>query len=441
MEEYTTSLAKLGFAGFRIDNCHSTPIHVGEYFLDAARRINPNLYVCAELFTGSAEMDVHFVSKLGINSLIREMENGHDPKEESRLLYRFGVNKPVGSMDTACLSVPGKVTLPNSKSSSPCTVIPLQGSSPHALFMDVTHDNETPTLKRTTEDAITMGALVAFSWSAIGSTKGFDDLYPNLLNVVTETRKYEKDTQNKGINEVKRVFNHLHEEMVRDGYSEGHVHQENDYIMLHRVHPQTHKGYLCLAHTAFNDRGKARGQIAPFKLNRTKAKFILGKTLEVTSRCIPKDKSTLLGLPSKLVDVSAPPMKEGEDHDGFFTEITVPENFPPGSIMLFSTYMDGLGSELDTLCTSGATEAMAELNLVDLNVMLHRADGEEKDVTDGADGTYTIPEFGQLVYCGLEGWMAPLRSVMNHNDLGHPACAHLRAGTWALDYVHDRLQR
>jgi glycogen debranching enzyme len=74
------------FDGFRIDNCHSTPLHVGVALLDAARVVNPDLYVGAELFTGNEEMDVVFVKRLGINSLIRESGNGWDPKELSRLI-------------------------------------------------------------------------------------------------------------------------------------------------------------------------------------------------------------------------------------------------------------------------------------------------------------------------------------------------------------------
>lgn len=92
---YVTSLAST-FDGFRIDNCHSTPLHVGVALLDAARVVNPDLYVCAELFTGSEEMDLMFVRRLGVNSLIREAGNAWDPKEFSRILYRHGVGKPIG---------------------------------------------------------------------------------------------------------------------------------------------------------------------------------------------------------------------------------------------------------------------------------------------------------------------------------------------------------
>ncbi|GME77301.1 unnamed protein product [Ambrosiozyma monospora] len=42
MIEYAKLCASI-FHGFRIDNCHSTPIHVGEALLDAAREVNPNL--------------------------------------------------------------------------------------------------------------------------------------------------------------------------------------------------------------------------------------------------------------------------------------------------------------------------------------------------------------------------------------------------------------
>jgi glycogen debranching enzyme len=145
-------------------------------------------------------------------------------------------------------------------------------------------------------------------------------------------------------------------------------------------------------------------------------------------------------MPAELEEIPQPTIRKGEDDNGHYAEIIVPESFEPGSIMVFATEMPEMSKDLDSQIQSGADEAFGELDLVDLNVILDRADGEERDAT-GGDGTYTIPNYGSLVYCGLEGWMHPLRQVMESNDLGHALCAHLREGTWAFDYVLNRLEK
>lgn len=181
--------------------------------------------------------------------------------------------------------------------------------------------------------------------------------------------------------------------------------------------------------------------VAPIKLRRTKVKFIAGATLDITSYDIPNDPNLLKGLPSKLTEMPAVVVPQGLDQESPYSEIIVPEYFPPGSIMVFETQLQDYDNTLDTFCASGAQEVFGALDLVELNVVLHRADGEERDATGGEYGAYDVPGLDKNVYCGLEGWMHPLRHVIRNNDLGHPLCGHLRDGSWAFDYVQSRLSK
>lgn len=179
--------------------------------------------------------------------------------------------------------------------------------------------------------------------------------------------------------------------------------------------------------------------VTPIKLLRAKAKFILGASIDIISEQLPYDAKTLKGLPAKLVEMTPVVPTEGTGNDGPFSEINVPDYFPPGSIMVFETHVPDHDASLDSFCKSGAQAAFSDLDLVDLNIVLHRADQEERGLTEGKFGAYDVPGLGKMVYCGLEGFMHPLRHIMRNNDLGHPLCEHLRKGPWALDYTHARL--
>ncbi|KAI8079775.1 glycogen debranching enzyme [Halteromyces radiatus] len=433
---YTKQVASM-FHGIRIDNCHSTPMHVAEYLLDAARKIRPHLYVLAELFTGSEEKDNVFVSRLGIHALIREAMQAWDTHELSRLVHRHG-GKPVGSMDEdmtwKLVTYDGEL-----KDIQYVQRIPVShGSSPRALFMDCTHDNETPLQKRLAQDALPNAAVVAFSDCSIGSVKGYDELYPRLLDVVGEKRQYAEPDTGIGIVEIKHKLQLLHLQMSLQGYGEVHVHQENDYLLVHRQHPGSQDGYLLITRTAFSN--NASTGISPIILRKSQAEFVFGASLKVDDLNVKND-AFLTGLPSHVDPLPAPALVSKQDEKGEYIQVVLDDDkFTPGSIMILKTSIGNLYEETKRMVTQLDNDVIKGLNLVDINVALYRCEGEEMEYT-GGDGVYEFPGYGKLVYAGLQGFMTVLEPIIINNDLGHPVCDNLRQGKWALEYVVHRLDK
>jgi glycogen debranching enzyme len=450
MTEYTQLMAKY-FSGFRIDNCHSTPLVVAEYLLDKARETRPNLVVYAELFTGSEETDYLFVERLGLSALIREAMQAWSTAELSRLVHRHG-GDPIGSFDVDGAKLDTASTV--NGSGVPKEEIHHVKESPiNALFMDCTHDNEVPAQKRDARDTLPNAALVSMCASASGSVMGYDEIYPKLIDLVGEKRLYSSPYSNDseipktgsgGIGGVKAVLNQIHVEMGKNGFSEMHVHHENEYITVHRVHPETRKGYFLIAHTAFPGYSDSRGAFNPVTLTGTKASLIGAWQLKVDNSDGTREKtlsdSVIKGLPSEMIALE----NIGLEDKGDATVINVPDIFPPGSIALFSTSIPGAKQDttsLDSFVISGARQAFADVNLSDLNFILYRCDSEERDLSGGQDGVYDIPGHGKLVYAGLQGWWSVLSNVITHNDLGHPLCQHLREGKWPLVYIVERMEK
>ncbi|KAI9814789.1 MAG: hypothetical protein M1827_003055 [Pycnora praestabilis] len=455
MARYTRLMAKY-FTGFRIDNCHSTPLVVAEYLLDEARKVRPDVAIFAELFTGSEEMDFVFVERLGISALIREAMQAWSTAELSRLVHRHG-GIPIGSFEVDEVTGSDILEFPHQANGTASpkkeAIRRIKQSPVHALFMDCTHDNEVPAQKRDARDTLPNAALVSLCACATGSVMGYDEIYPKLVDLVHETRLYSSSSSDGevkiqsgegGIGGIKKLLNQLHTTMGTDGYDETHVHHEGQYITVHRVHPKSRKGIFLIAHTAYPGYGSGDGPLKPTRLVGTEARRLGSWQLEVDSSdeakaAATRGKTTLKGLPSRVVDFDGISLETNDVE----TVITLPDAFPPGSIALFETWIPGAehSEGLDVFVTSGAKEAFKDLNLVDLNFILYRCESEERDVSENKDGVYTIPGYGSLVYAGLQGWWSVLREVITNNNLGHPICAHLRNGQWALDYIVGRLQR
>jgi glycogen debranching enzyme len=433
------------FDGFRLDNAHSTPIHVGEALLDAARKVNPNLYVVAELFSGSEEIDKLFVERLGINSLIREAMQAWNVQELSRLVHKHG-GRPIGSLTWLPLD---NFAYPANQELGPTscgidtytqTKIPkvLSQHAPHALFMDCTHDNETPAQKRTPEDTLPNAALVAFCSSAIGSVHGYDEIYPKLVDVVSETRLY--NSMDNGIGFVKLKLNAIRkslaeesEDILRD--HEMYIHHEGQYITIQRLNARTGKGWFLIARTKFSNHEEHQ-ILSPCILGGTKVKNEFAYTLKVVGEH-KEDEKYLTGIPVKVEEIPFPKVED----NGKESIIKVDDSFVPGSIAVFSTQVPNVDIKLDEYIKEGVFEATEHLDLYDLNEILYRCESEERDASGGYEGVYNIPGYGNLIYAGLEGWNIALRDVIWQNNLGHPICDHLREGEWALDYVVDRLNK
>ncbi|KAJ3377045.1 hypothetical protein HDU84_009122 [Entophlyctis sp. JEL0112] len=218
--------------------------------------------------------------------------------------------------------------------------------------------------------------------SAIGSVKGYDEIVPKLLNVVTETRKYRVAEAHEGIIPAKSVLLNIHSKMAREGYTEIHVHQEHDYISVHRMHPVTHDGYLLVARSAFSK--YHGGDVHPPIILRDQSFHVIESAgLRVQAKAespsmddlknppgphdseaiaFSKDErarvhgrktiGSITGLPcfldfsavlTTLMHSRVDTMPDGS----FQTVLTVNgETFMPGSIVLYRTWMGGSGMNL-----------------------------------------------------------------------------------------------
>ncbi|XP_067846093.1 glycogen debranching enzyme [Heptranchias perlo] len=465
MQKYTEITAKI-FHGVRLDNCHSTPLRVAEYMLDTARKMRPNLYVVAELFTGSEEMDNVFVTKLGISSLIREAMSAGDSHEEGRLVYRFG-GEPVGSFAQPSLR-------------------PLVPSIAHALFMDVTHDNESLIQHRSAQDALPSSTIVSMACCASGSTVGYDHLVPHQISVVSEERLYPKYDSNahpdnpgkvnqqSGIIAGKHAINRLHRELGANFFNQVYVDQvDEDIVAVTRHCPRTHRSVVAVSRTAFRDpatsfyKSDLPSMCIPGKIEEI---VMEAKTVQRKTDPYKRDEHYINGLPQYTVDIEEHLQLNdskiiraevtSKDRSDYVYEIKF-ENFPPGSIIIFRVSLDpnaqksvGIlrhhlsqfnphykaGSIPDentsTVLSTSFASVAADLTLADLNLLLYRCDFEEQE--DGG-GCYSIANLGPLKYAGLQGFVSVLADIRPRNDLGHPFCENLRAGDWMMDYISNRL--
>uniref|UniRef100_A0A0N4ZYY6 Glycogen debranching enzyme n=1 Tax=Parastrongyloides trichosuri TaxID=131310 RepID=A0A0N4ZYY6_PARTI len=435
MREYTEICAKL-FSGFRIDNCHSTPIHVAEYLLNAARKIKPNLYVVAELFTGSEQIDNVFVNRLGITSLIREAQNCQN-KEQGRMVYRYGGKQMASFLGQECKAL---------------------NSVAHALLYDQTHDNPSPVSKFGSMYCyLPTASLVSTTACAIGSTRGFDEFVTFTIDVVKEKRQYkdwaEVQEDNCGLIKARKLINNLHSKMAYEGFTEVFADQVTDTVVaVTRRNPTTNDVIIIITHNCFGQfewNPQSKDINVCGKIDKILFEMKTVENTENEDRKVPEDK--INGVTKFKVEVKENLKPSESNCLEILNEKTIKfKNFPSGSVVAISIKQDELSmkaiKEIESFIYDENSprlqkirKAIAELDLYYFNKLLFRVDGEERE--DSNDHAYNIPHWGSLPYCGLQGVRSLLKRVASDNDQGHPLCHNIRNGNWLAEYCYKRLQR
>ena len=469
MKEYVVQTAEI-FHGIRLDNCHSTPLEVAEYLIDAARQVRPNLFVIAELFTSSEYLDNVFVNRLGINSLIRESMSCPDSQELGRILYRFG-GDPVGAFDHRGFPVFSTSADGSQQAISVCK--PLIPTVAHAILFDQTHDNESPFKRRTAYDLLPTAALVSMSCSAIGSNRGYDELVPHHIHVVNERRVYafwdEEPEENKssskyvswsnGIIKARKELNNLHAHLAANGFCEIFLDQvDPETVAVTRFNPNTLQSVVLIARTAFfltdfSDNGQnIRSIHIAGRIRRVLFEMRMNFKLEKYKR----DDFVINGvqdLKSQVrTDIDVRSVNFVKIHQEGASNRIEFVDFCPSSVIAFQVELDRPNIDavnsvqllskqfFDMSASSDIQKLIQKLSLNDLNYVLFRTNQEELDDGHGG-GVYDIPNFKKLNYCGLAGIMFYWKDIRTTNDLGHPICDNLRQGLWLPNYVANRLKR
>lgn len=442
MRKYTEQCAQL-FHGFRIDNCHSTPIRVARYLMDAARRVRSNIYVIAELFTGNERIDNLFVNKLGINSLIRESMQPHNPEELGRIIKRYG-GIPIGTLNS--------YYEPSFSKDNFNLKIPVRSSVPPAFLFDCTHDNETPIDKRTVLDALPNAAITWMSNLPVGTTSGYDILVAKNPSVC-EKRLYPiLNNHEEGILKARKILNRLHSRLANEGYTEFNVETKGNLILLNRHNPDTMRSVFCCAFTAFYESPLESGTInIPGKISKTIMACRLIPTenefTEVNDLYITGSKKASLKDFNELEMKEAVEIKEVVTVKGDTVSKVNYNDVPEGSVIIFEvSLLDSASSAIEKLASlkrdDKVNDALSSLNLEDIQYLLYNCHEEEMEYTSDKAGVYDLPNYGRLPFAGIYGFVFVLDRIRKSNDwIHHPFIINLRDGNWAPDFTLTRLSR
>ena len=462
MARYVRLMAGL-VDGFRLDNCHSIPIPILRYLLAHARSVNPRLLVFAELFS-SMEHKLEYVAACGIDALVREIGKDASSFDE----YARTLTETSGEWYSAVLAAPEQFPIPESVAADTRAYVPADAPVIDWAY-DQTHDNRPLAELRGPRDVSALAAALAMCKTPVGSMRGVDELYPREVNVVHERRRfypYDSDEELPGIMRARTVYNKLHADLAKKGYTGVSVERFPGNggvvpaLIITRTNPNTLDKVVLIALSALHDN---------YNNNSNNDSIINGTTLDISGsfekilfysamtyvnviegeKGFPINTPYLKGISCTVDLVESPAPAAIASHVSVSgsedTTSLLFRDFTPGSVLCIKLTAGhrtkaawARGAELSS--QSVASRALEGVGLCDMNALLYRCPSEERDERPG--DVYGVPGYGDLVFHGLQGWMDALAAALVPPvvSAGHPVVRNIADGLWAAENMRARIE-
>ncbi len=175
MNKYINNMSKI-FNGLYFDNIITLPKFIVKYFINEARKTNENIFIIAQLPENNNEKEVEYINECGINLFSKEMIWCTNPSEIISNINQFTKIKY------------------NSQNNTQINILLPQ--NPPTLLYDLSLDNQSYYEQFNNLSLnLSMMACIGLLNCAIGSTRGYDQLFPCQPSLVQENRKYIYDTK------------------------------------------------------------------------------------------------------------------------------------------------------------------------------------------------------------------------------------------------------
>ena len=416
MRKYIQSVSDV-VHGLRLDNAHSTPLPVSEYFIKEARKINPDMYIVAELFTGSEDLDIKYINHIGINAFIREGARHVEPNQMTHMLWSAG-GVPIAAVDLLDRE----------------SVLKSVRQIPGVIF-DLTHDNQPPGF-----DPLAVSASFAMSVSPYASNRGYDDMLSFVPSVVEEFRTYPLSQDQPAFQPFRKILNNLHIEMAEHNLNEIATMYYGGVVSIFRCNSQTGEGVWTI--TRVNGEMKTNKITYPSPVSDL---IFEGRILDCQrTNCSDwSDEKTPI-TPSRCkiyLNKNITDLKLVRLHND--TKEIELVDFPVGSAVSFRTKLPSEICEfINTLDTESLTnmfkQKIQKIGIIELAILLFRCSDEEWNTL--GHGPFDIPYFGCPFYAGTLGIETAFNfAAKSPEGMNSPVFNNVRDGDWLIEFMCSRL--